>query len=82
MGLATNLANQDYNQWLQNAMGMYNQGLSGAQGMYNTGANASNNFASMMANNMQNQGSNAAAGANWKNNMNFGLPMGLAGMFL
>lgn len=38
MGLATNLANQDYNQYLQNAMGMYGQGLAGSQSIYNTGA--------------------------------------------
>ena len=40
MGLATNLANQDYNQYLQNALGAYGMGLSGSQGLYNTGAQA------------------------------------------
>lgn len=38
MGIATNLANQDYNGWLQNALGLYGTGLQGQQGMYNTGA--------------------------------------------
>lgn len=38
MGIATNLADQDYNQWLGNALGMYGKGLSGEQGLYDTGA--------------------------------------------
>ena len=38
MQLATQLGNQDYNNYLQNALGMYGQGLQGSQGLYNTGA--------------------------------------------
>lgn len=38
MTMATNLANQDYNQWMQNALGMYGKGLSGSQSIYDTGA--------------------------------------------
>jgi hypothetical protein len=53
MGIATNLANQDYNQWLGNALGMYKTGLSGEQGLYDTGANAGmragENMASILA---------------------------------
>jgi hypothetical protein len=40
MQVATGLANQDYNQWLQQALGLYGTGLSGQQGIYNTGAAA------------------------------------------
>ena len=40
MGLAAGLANQDYNQWLGNALGMYGKGLSGSQGLYDTGEQA------------------------------------------
>ena len=36
MGLATNLANQDYNQWLQQALGLYGRGMSGSQSLYDT----------------------------------------------
>lgn len=75
MSLATNLANQDYNQWLQNAMGMYGQGLQGAQGMYGTGANAGNSLAQMLSGNLQDRASNAFSGANWRNSMNIGLPL-------
>lgn len=37
MELATNLANQDYNRWLQEALGLYGKGLGGEEGMYRTG---------------------------------------------
>jgi hypothetical protein len=50
MGLATNLANQDYNQWLQNALGQHQQGLEGSQGLYNTGSNMSGDLAQSLAN--------------------------------
>lgn len=41
MTVATGLADQDYNQYLQNALGAYGMGLSGSQGMYNIGAQMS-----------------------------------------
>ncbi len=54
MAIGTNLANQDYNAWLQNALGMYGTGLSGQQGIYNTGARtgmaAGEDMASYLAN--------------------------------
>ena len=50
MGLATNLANQNYNQYLQNAMGMYGMGLQGEQGMMNQGYNASNELGQSLGN--------------------------------
>ena len=37
MGLATNLANQDYNQWMKNALGLHNEG-------YGQGQDASTNI--------------------------------------
>jgi len=49
MGLATNLANQDYNSWLQNALGLYGQGLSGEQNMYGVGFDASKSQADQIA---------------------------------
>lgn len=65
MGLATNLANQDYNQWLQNALGMYGKGLGGSQGLYDTGAKTGismgEDLASILANKakLQYEGQNA-----------------------
>lgn len=56
MGLATNLANQDYNTWLQNALGAYGQGLQGEQNLYAGGYGASNELAQSLANNAQSQG--------------------------
>lgn len=38
MELATNMANQNYNQYLGNALGLYGKGLEGEQNIYNTGA--------------------------------------------
>lgn len=53
MAVATGLADQDYNQWLGNALGIYGMGLQGQQGLYNTGANAGmrlgENLASVLA---------------------------------
>jgi hypothetical protein len=83
MGIATNLANQDYNQYLQNAIGLYGQGLQGSQGLYNTGFNASTGLADILANNLANQGNLAYSGAANRNqfwgNM-AGNAAGLAGL--
>lgn len=38
MQMATNLANQDFNKWIQQAMGLYGRGLSGQENLYNVGA--------------------------------------------
>lgn len=52
MGIATGLADQDFNRWLSNALGMYGRGLSGEEGMYQTGFGASNELAQSLANSM------------------------------
>jgi hypothetical protein len=53
MEMATNLANQDYNTWIQHALGLYGAGLGGEENMYNTGAKAGmgmgDNMASQLA---------------------------------
>lgn len=67
MSVATGLANQDYNQYMQNALGLYNTGLSGAQGIYNTGATAGNNMAEDMSQALMSQGNMAYAGQNAAN---------------
>ena len=33
MQLSSDIASKDYNNWMQNALGLYNSGLSGQQGM-------------------------------------------------
>lgn len=38
MALAQNLASQDYNNWLKNALGLYGQGMKGSEDIYNIGA--------------------------------------------
>jgi hypothetical protein len=80
MGLATNLANQDYNQWLQTALGEHQQGLAGGQGLYNTGSQASDSLARMLADTYGSQASNAFAGAQSQNNMMMGGMGALAGL--
>ena len=67
MGVATGLANQDYNQWLTNALGEYNTGLSGAQGMYNTGAQTGTTMGEDMAGFLAQKAKLAYEGANSEN---------------
>lgn len=45
MGIASNLASNDYNQWLSNALNLYQGGLSGNQNLYNTGFAGSSTMA-------------------------------------
>lgn len=49
METATGLANQDYNNWLQSALGLYGTGLQGQQGLYGMGFNASDQLAQQIA---------------------------------
>jgi hypothetical protein len=62
MQLATNLANQDYNNWIQNALGLYGHGLSGEENMYGIGAKAGMGMGEDMANILNNQAQLAYAG--------------------
>ncbi len=50
IGIATNLANQDYNSWIERALGLYGRGLSGEEGLYGTGYNASNEMGQNIGN--------------------------------
>lgn len=45
MQMATDLANQDYYNYMNNMMGLYGQGLSGTQGLFNTGYGATQSLA-------------------------------------
>lgn len=43
-GIATGMANQDYNQWLDRAMGAYGRGLGGREKLYEGGMGMSKDF--------------------------------------
>lgn len=62
--LANNLANQDYNQYLQNAMGLYGRGLQGEEGINQMGFGASTDLGSSLAQALANQGNLAYAQQN------------------
>lgn len=62
MQLANNMANQDYNQYLQNAMGMYNTGLQGQQGIAQMGQQSGNAYADMIAQQLAQQANLAYTG--------------------
>lgn len=62
MGIATGMANQDYNQWLQNALGQHQQGLEGEQSFYNTGAQAGMGMGDAVGNSLSQQAQYGYAG--------------------
>lgn len=81
----TQLANQDFNQYLSRVLGLYGQGLSGEQNIYSTGAGMSGNLGENLANSLMSQGNLAYSNANNKNQMNqqlLGMLAGLATGFL
>ena len=88
MGLATDLANQDYYNWLGQATGLYGQGLQGEQGLAQMGQQSSQNMADMIAQALAQQGNYAyegQAGRNTANNSlwsNIGSGLGMLGAFL
>ena len=56
MELATNLANQDYYNYMNGATGLYGQGLTGGQNMANQGQQAGQNYSDQIANILAQQG--------------------------
>lgn len=78
MGIATQLGNQDYYNYLGNALNMYTQGLQGSQGLYNSGQNASNSLADLLASGLGSQASLGYAGGANQNMMGLGT-LGLLG---
>lgn len=67
MATATGLASQDYNNWMQNALGLYGQGLSGQQGMMNQGFNASSQLNDSIQQQLAQQANAAYHGQNYEN---------------
>lgn len=68
--LATNLANQDYDKYMDRVTGMMGQGIKGAQGLYDTGYDASKSLAENISRSLMNQGNAAFAGQASKNQSN------------
>jgi hypothetical protein len=62
MKMATDLTNQDYNNWLDKTLGLYKQGLSGQQGMAGMGQQAGQSMADMIAQTLAQQGNLAFQG--------------------
>ena len=67
MQLATDLGNQEYNNWMKNALGEYNQGLQGSQGTANQGQQAGQSMADMIAQTLAQQGNLAFNGQQQQN---------------
>lgn len=82
MQLAQNLANQDYQQYLQNALGLYGMGYQGQGNLMNQGYNASNELANSLGNTLGTQGQLAYSGGVNRNQLGAGtLGMGLGALF-
>lgn len=67
MGIATQLGNQDYYNYLKQALGQYNQGLQGEQGMFGMGELAGTDMANNVTQGLSDQAAYAYAGANNEN---------------
>ncbi len=80
----TGLANQNYQNYIQNAMGAYGLGFGGAENMYNTGANMANAYGENYSNALMNQGNLAYSGAINQNQSMLGglggIGMGIGGL--
>jgi len=70
MKMATDLSNQDYNNWMTNTLGLYGAGLTGQQGMAGMGQQAGQSMADMIAQTLAQQGNMAFRGQQEKNSMN------------
>ncbi len=70
--VASGLANQDYYNWMNHAMGAYGQGLNGLQGMYQGGMQSANNLSTNLAQSLMSQANLAYAGAANQNEMQQG----------
>jgi hypothetical protein len=62
MGIANDIASQDFNNYLQNQMALYGQGLQGQQGLETQGYNASTGYGDILGNVQGQKAQNAYAG--------------------
>lgn len=70
MGTASDMANKDFQQYMQNIMGLQQTGLQGGENTQNRGFNATQDWANMQGSNLAQQGGLAAKGADWQNQQN------------
>jgi hypothetical protein len=68
--VATNLSNEDFQQYLQEALGLYGKGLSGEEGLNKMGYQASSTLAEDLASNLASEGSLAFQGQAGQNAAN------------
>lgn len=73
MKMATDLSNQDYNSYLQNALSLYGQGLSGEQGLAGMGQQSGQNLADMISQALASQAGYSYAGQAAKNQQGSGM---------
>lgn len=73
MGIATGLADQDYNQWMANALGMFGEGMKGSQGLYDTGAKTGMAMGEDMASVLAQRAKLAYEGQNTENQRSGGM---------
>lgn len=80
MQLASDISAQDYNNYMNQVMGLYGQGLQGQQGIANMGFGASQNMADNIAQQLAQQAAYAYQGQKGKNSMWNSLFSGLGGL--
>lgn len=73
MGIATQLGNQDYGNYMQRALGLFGQGLQGEQGIFNTGAQMSQGMGEDLASILAQQAGLAYQGQNAQNQQQGGM---------
>ncbi len=67
MELGTNLANQDFNTWMKNALGLHGLGTEGREKTMDRGYNSSNELAQSIANILMSQGTLSMQGQSQQN---------------
>lgn len=67
IALATNYANQDYNDWMSKALGLYGKGLGGEEGLYQTGFGAGKELSDLISSLMSKQAELSYQGADAQN---------------
>jgi hypothetical protein len=77
--ISSNMANNTYQDYLRNVMGLYGQGLGGQQGIYNTGFMGASNLSQDLAQALMSQAKMAYEGQAKQNNSMGGLFGGIAG---
>lgn len=73
MQYATELANKDYNNWLNSALGLYGEGLHGEHGLANMGQKSGEDIADMISQALSSQAGYSYGGQAAKNQQRSGL---------